>query len=88
MYLSTTKKHEIIRTFRNMKKKPNKIIVLEIPADQRIGQYIYNIFRDREKSMDIYLAVNDKKHLEIGYRGIDIFDVSDTEFMKRINKGL
>lgn len=53
--------------------------ILNIPKEQRIGQYIYNLFRDREVGRGV---AYDEPH------GVDIFDVSDREFVNRIEKGL
>lgn len=46
---------------------------LNISPSLRIGQHIYNLFRDYEKG-------------DVGNKGIDIFYVGDDEFIKRINQ--
>lgn len=50
--------------------------VLSVAKGQRIGQWIHNLFRDMEI-----------EH-ESGARGIDIFNVSDQEFIRRIKEGI
>lgn len=71
-----------------MKEEIRKI--LNVPKEQRIAQYIYNCFRDREQHLEVIIHQPKRKDNEKEYSalGIDIFDVSDAEFIERIVKGL
>ena len=55
--------------------------VLGIPKDQRIAQFIYNQCRSYEETMELNMY-QDGKFTEKNIRGIDIFHVEDTEFIK------
>lgn len=62
--------------------------ILNVPKEQRICQYIYNLFRDYESDLAVYVGQRGKPLIEKQVQGIDIFYVDDAEFIKRIEKGL
>ncbi len=60
-----------------MKTTPTTIRkALKIDPNQRIAQYLYNLFREYEKCWGP------------GKRGLAIWDVSDEVFTQKINEGL
>ena len=65
--------------------------MLGVPHDLRIAQYLYNMFRDKEQSLEIVYRIKkggEAKIVEQDVLGIDFFYVSDAEFIKRLKKGL
>lgn len=60
---------------------------LNVPKDVRIAQHLYNLFRDYEQTMQISLKDGTWRH-DHQIQGIDIFHVSDAEFIRRIKKGI
>lgn len=66
-----------------MEEKLRKL--LNVPKEQRIAQYIYNQFRDYEDSYTMWSKFGKQNSQQVDGRGIDIFYVSDAEFIKRFS---
>lgn len=60
--------------------------LLNIPDGIRIGQHIYNANRDLEHGHNFESFTNGEISMSSLSRGIDIFNISDKEFIRKVSE--